>query len=738
MQTIRSSAIHIAGSTYLVVLLGLCVANSTHADPDSGSAGADLKVSAEISGKASRKVSAKRLRDADAEPGSWLNHGRSQDEARFSPLSQIDRTNVAQLGLAWSAPLGTKRGMEATPLVADGVLYSTGSWSLVYAHAARSGRELWRFDPKVPRWKGRYACCDVVNRGVALYGNRVYLGTIDGRLIALDARTGEPVFDVMTVDPDKPYTITGAPRIAAGLVIIGNGGADLGVRGYFSAYDPDTGALVWRFYTVPASKKGPHESPAVAAAAKTWSAESRWEAGLGGTVWDAFAYDPELDLLYAGVGNSAIYERALRSPGGGDNLYLASILAVRPKTGELVWHYQTTPGESWDYTATQHMILADLEIEGRKRKVLMQAPKNGFFYVLDRETGELLSAETFVSISWATHVDMQTGRPVERAEATWTEHDAIVAPGPMGGHNWHPMSFSPRTGLVYIPSASNAYIFAKDQNFTFLEKSWNTGEDLARVLEDGELLGLSMRFCNPSHITAWDPVKAKQVWRVNHESPVPGGLLSTAGNLIFQGRGDGAFDAYDAATGERLWSSNVRIGIMAPPISYAIDGEQYVAVVTGAGGSHGGHTAVLQYENDGHLLAYKLGGKAPLPTATRRAAGQVHMPAQPISAELEARGRAVYGRHCIFCHGVAAESSGLVPDLRHASLAVHEDWNAIVLGGTRQSRGMPSFADHLSQADAQAVRAYVIARATRDPGLLGNALRFASRYMCVPSTWIAD
>ncbi len=684
------------------------------------------------------KVTAERMRAADTEPGSWLGHGRTQDEARFSPLDQIDRENVTGLGLAWSAPLGTKRGMEATPLVADGVMYLTGSWSLVFALDARTGRELWRFDPEVPRWKGRYACCDVVNRGVALYGDRVFVGTLDGRLIALDAHNGKPVWDVMTVDPDKPYTITGAPRIAAGLVVIGNGGADLGVRGHFSAYDPATGERVWRFYTVPGSKAGPHESEAVAAAAKTWPAETRWEAGLGGTAWDAFAYDPELDLLYAGVGNSAIYERALRSPGGGDNLYLASILAVRPRTGELVWHYQTTPGESWDYTATQHMILADLEIGDRTRKVIMQAPKNGFFYVLDRATGELLSAEKYVAVSWATHVDMRTGRPVERPEATWTDRDATVAPGPMGGHNWHPMSFSPKTGLVYIPSATNAYIYARDRDYTHLERSWNTGEDLARVSLEGEVMGLSMRFCNPTHITAWDPVSAKRVWRVDHTHPVPGGLLSTAGQLVFQGRGDGAFDAYDAETGRRLWSSQVGIGIMAPPISYAIDGKQYIAVVTGIGGSHGGHTARIEYENDGHLLAYALGGKATLPEARPRPEGHVQIPATPIPAELESRGRALYARHCIFCHGVGAESSGLVPDLRHAAPAVHTDWTKIVLGGARQSAGMPSFADHLDETDAEAIRAYVIARATADPTLLSRVLRLAGQYTCIPSEWMTD
>ncbi|MDX1650302.1 MAG: PQQ-binding-like beta-propeller repeat protein, partial [Myxococcota bacterium] len=341
-----------------------------------------------------------RAAEAGAEPGAWLAHGRTWSEQRYSPLAAIHEGNVGRLRPAWVVPLGTTRGVEATPIVVDGVLYTTLPWSVVLALDAATGRELWRHDPEVPKAFGRHACCDVVNRGVAVYRGRVYVGTIDGRLVALEAATGEPVWEVQTTDRTKPYTITGAPRVAKGLVFIGNGGAEFGVRGYVSAYDADTGDLRWRFYTVPGPPGTPPEHPEMARAAATWPEDAMWEAGLGGTVWDSMAYDPELDLLYVGVGNASVYDRARRSPGGGDNLFLASILALRPDTGRLVWHYQTVPGENWDYTATQQMILADLEIDGRTRKVLMQAPKNGFFYVLDRATGELLSAEPYVSVHW--------------------------------------------------------------------------------------------------------------------------------------------------------------------------------------------------------------------------------------------------------------------------------------------------------------------------------------------------
>ena len=363
-------------------------------------------------------VTAARLIAADAEPGEWMGHGRTYGEQRFSPLDQITTGTVGTLGLSWFADLDSRRGQESTPIVVDGVLYVTTAWSRVKAFDAATGTPLWSYDPEVPGEWAVNACCDVVNRGVAVWDGKVFVGSFDGRLIALDAATGRELWDVNTIDRTKPYTITGAPRVVKGKVLIGNGGAEFGVRGYLSAYDAATGALAWRFYTVPGNPADGFEQPILQKAAETWSGEW-WKLGGGGTVWDSMAYDPELDLLYVGVGNGSPWNHLLRSEGKGDNLFLASIVALDPDDGSYVWHYQTTPGETWDHTATQHIIVADLRIDGAERRVVMQAPKNGFFYVLDAKTGALVSAKNFTEISWATHVDMKTGRPVENPAARY-------------------------------------------------------------------------------------------------------------------------------------------------------------------------------------------------------------------------------------------------------------------------------------------------------------------------------
>ena len=426
-----------------------------------------LAAAAQESPATQSPVDANRLQNVDQEPGSWLSHGRSYAEARQSPLTQITPDNVDRLGLAWYFDTKTMRGLEASPLVIDGSLFTTTSWSQVFAHNAATGELLWKFDPQVPRAWGVNACCDVVNRGVAAWGNAVYVGTLDGRLIALDRVTGKVLWDVVTIDTDRPYTITGAPRAVKGNIIIGNGGADFGVRGYVSAYDAQTGELQWRFHTVPGNPNEPYESDTMRRAADTWTGDVYWKTGGGGTVWDSMAFDPELNLLYIGVGNGSPWNRWVRSPLGGDNLFLSSIVALNPDTGDYVWHYQTTPGDSWDYTATQHMILADLEIAGEARKVLMQAPKNGFFYVVDRQTGELISADKYVNVTWASHVDLETGRPVLTEVADHSTSEQQTAPWALGGHNWQPMAYNSTTGLVYIPAteATQPYSTAVDFNY---------------------------------------------------------------------------------------------------------------------------------------------------------------------------------------------------------------------------------------------------------------------------------
>jgi quinohemoprotein ethanol dehydrogenase len=657
-----------------------------------------------------------RIRNANAEPGNWMSHGRTYDEQRFSPLDQIDEASVGELGLAWYWDTGTRRGLESTPIVVDGVMFNSGSWSVVWAHDARTGELLWEYDPQVPREWGKYACCDVVNRGVAAWEGKIFVGTIDGRLVALDATTGKPVWEVQTTDKERPYTITGAPRVVKGKVIIGNGGAELGVRGYFSAYDAATGEMAWRFYTVPGNPAEPFESAHLEKAAATWRGGKWWEVGGGGTAWDSMAYDPELNLLYVGVGNGAPWNRYIRSPGGGDNLYLSSIVAVNPDNGELVWHYQTTPGDTWDYTATQHMILADLEIEGTQRKVIMQAPKNGFFYVLDRTNGEFISAEAYVPVNWATHIDPESGRPVENPEAHYANEPKLIRPAPYGGHNWHPMAYNPNAGLVYIPALDIPFSFGQDNAFRHNPGEWNTGVDMAQTIPAKEPAAMVANLGDvKGHLSAWDPVTQKEVWRVQHAMSWNGGLLTTAGNLVFQGRADGKFAAYTADTGKLVWEFPTNVGIIAAPVSYSIDGEQYVSVVAGWGGAYALASGVPRHRDnmmtEGRILTFKIGGKTELPAPNVAFIELPEPPAMSTTPEQVAKGELLYHTYCSVCHGPGAISSGGgTPDLRYSTAAVHETWDAIVRGGAFVGKGMASFSHVLSEEDSTAVHAYVISQ----------------------------
>jgi quinohemoprotein ethanol dehydrogenase len=675
-----------------------------------------------------RPVTEARIVAADREPHNWLAHGRTYGEQRYSPLKQVHDGNVAQLGLAWSYATNTTRGLQATPLVIDGRMYATGVWSVVYALDAKTGRPLWTFDPQVPREWGRYACCDAVNRGVAAWGDALYVGTLDGRLVALDARSGRKLWEVDTIDRKKPYTITGAPRVVKGKVLIGNGGGEYGVRGYLSAYDARTGKLAWRFYTVPGDPKLGFEHPELEPAAKTWTGEW-WKHGGGGTVWDSMAYDPELDTLYVGTGNGSPWSRAIRSPGGGDNLYLSSILALDPDTGRLKWHYQVTPAENWDYTATQHIILADLQFDGRPRKVLMQAPKNGFFYVLDRATGELLAADKYIPATWASHVDLKTGRPVETPEGDWSKETRLIVPAAFGGHNWHPMAYNPQTQLVYIPAMQPAGIYPPSAEwlergkYTRRELFWNPGVDWNAYTDT--IYGLLQQLGGElpqdrGYLKAWDPVARKTRWEIEHPAFWNGGLLTTAGNLLFQGTGDGRFVAYSADTGRTLWSVPTMIGIIAPPMTYAVDGEQYVAVLAGYGGA-GGVTggdprtmASARYLNDGHILVFKLGGKAPMPRVAERNLDIPEPPALAATPEQVENGKYLYTANCMVCHGALAVSGGVVPDLRRLPAAKHGLFKEIVFDGVIHSAGMPRMGDLLTEQDVRDIQAYVIQRARED------------------------
>ena len=650
----------------------------------------------------------------------WLTYGRTYDEQRFSPLTQINRDTVGRLGLAWWAQFDTDRGQEATPLVADGVIYTTTAWSKVYAHDARTGRLIWRYDPKTPGQAALSACCDVVNRGAALWQGRLFFGTLDGRLIALDAKTGALAWEVQTTDRTKPYTITGAPRVVKGKVLIGNGGADYGVRGYVSAYDAATGRMAWRFYTAPNPTGAPDGAPSDKVMRETVNAtwfDGAWkEVGGGGTVWDAITYDEKNDLLLVGVGNASPWNREVRSGGKGDNLFLASIVALRPDTGEYVWHYQTAPGDSWDYTATQHIMLADLRIGGQQRRVVMQAPKNGFFYVLDAATGRLLSAEKYIPLDWAERVDLATGRPVMAENAFYpVGHPVSQLPGALGGHNWQPMAFSPKTGLVYIPAQQmKGYYSQPDAGAPFrYNPGFRNYAMGARADRPPTLVPTPSGSVDPTRfgeLIAWDPVAGRPRWRLQFPQFWRSGVLATGGDLVFHVVGK-ALTAFDAEDGKVLWRYDIGIDAIAPPISYELDGEQYIALAAGAGGA--GALTLDQVRRPGRLLVFKLGATARAPTfppAPER-------PPLNLASAVPARGdaaRAVgdYVQFCQPCH----RNTNFLPNLsRSPAILRPEPLRAIVLGGALRNNGMPAFDQHLDEARLEGLRAFFLAEAAKDP-----------------------
>lgn len=648
----------------------------------------------------------------------WQLHGNDFGEQRHSKLDQIDTENVEQLGLAWSFDMYTRRGVEATPLVVGRTLYATSSWSVVYALDAVSGEKRWVFDPRVDRKFLAKGCCDAVNRGVAYADGKIFVGAYDGRLIALDAVTGKVLWEVQTTDREQPYTITGAPRIAKDKVIIGNGGAELGVRGYVTAYQIDSGDQAWRFYTVPGNPADGFENAAMEQAAATWSGKW-WEWGGGGTVWDSMVYDPELELFYIGVGNGSPWNSKLRSPDGGDNLFLASIVAVKPDTGEYVWHYQTTPAETWDYTATQHMMLADLEIEGESRKVLMQAPKNGFFYVLDRATGELISAEPYTETTWASHVDMATGRPVEKPDARLFDGKNVSLPSNAGGHNWPPMAYHPDTGLVYIPTIYLPITFLDPTHEDDLKPKkgkWNTGfnrsANIPPSIPEAQLAAAIDQTVS-GQLVAWDPITQTAKWSTEPGRPSAGGVLSTRGGLIFQADGFGMMTAYNAQSGEKLWSHDTQTAAMAPPVTYQIDGEQYIAVAVGFGGGlaaeAGGLAHGWEIVNRSRVLVYKLGGSHQLPKLKDIPEPQMVKPeAVSASDEVVASGERLYHRHCGYCHGDAMRTGGVTKDIRRATPEIHKVWQQIVREGIFEPMGMVGFGDYLTKDEAEAIRQYAL------------------------------
>ena len=653
-------------------------------------------------------VDAARLRAAEAN-AEWLSYGRTYSEQRFSPLTAINAGTVGRLGLAWSYEFDTDRGQEATPVVVDGLLITTTAWSKVFAFDARTGALRWSFDPKVDGAKGFDACCDVVNRGVAVWKGRVFVGALDGRLIALDAGTGAKLWDVQTTDTARPYTITGAPRVVKGKVIIGNGGAEYGVRGYVSAYDAQTGKLAWRFFTTPdpAGKPDGAASDGVFAsfAGATWFGEGWKQTGGGGTAWDAMAYDPDLDILYVGVGNGTPWNHQKRSDGKGDNLFLSSILALKPDSGAYVWHYQTTPGESWDYTATQHIMLADLPVGGGKpRRVVMQAPKNGFFYVLDARRGTLLSAEKYVPVNWAERVDPKSGRPVENPKARYLEAQSLHITGPLGGHNWQPMAYDPKAGLVFIPAMVLPGMYSNPKEWTYAPGLWNTGQG---GFGEGPAGQRAPDFGVPTselggRLIAWDPVAGKARWSVRQSVPWNSGLLS-AGGLVFGGFGKD-LKAYAVADGKEAWRYPVGVGVIASPMTYAIDGEQYLAVMAGFGGAGG--MGSFDPRRPGRLLVFKLdatGKLPPLPAIPPRP--RLDVTTAAASTGDPKAGANLYGTYCGACHS----GGGYLPVLQTSPMLLEPGiWRQVVYDGALRQNGMAGFKRFLTPDEVEHIRAYFL------------------------------
>lgn len=656
-------------------------------------------------------VSDERLLNAAAEPSQWMMVGGTYDERHYSPLDEINRDNVHELDLAWFADYNVNLSQQGTPLYIDGVIYVSTAWSMVNAFDARTGELLWHYDPETPREIATKVCCGIVNRGIAAYDGKIYLGTLDGYLVAINADTGAEEWRKLTLDPNGPQTITSAPRIVKGQVLIGNSGAEKSARGYLGAYDAETGEDLWRVYTVPGNPELGFETPQMEMAAGTWSG-SWWELGGGGTVWDAIVYDEEDNLVIFGTGNGTPWDQRARDPEGGDNLFIASILAVDADTGEYVWHYQTTPGDTWDYDAMAPIMLLDLEFDGEMRHVVAQANKNGMMYVLDAATGELLKADAFTAVNWNTGVDMATGRPIEVPEARY-DRDNIwnLAPGVQGGHGWHANAWNPETGYIYIATQRAYFAMQSDANFT--PNTSPTANNLA--------IDMSANFIyyrdNPDaprefvgYLQAWDPVAGKEVWRSEELDGPTGAALSTGGGLVFSGGGNNnnVFRAFDVATGEKLWEFNTQTGMVAAPITYELDGKQYIAASVGI--NQAGNYFAPNYSR---LLVFALGGDAQLPVPLTYEPRELNPPELNASQDVVDAGGALYGENCGVCHGIGGQQRGanfpnlLVTPMLHSQQA----FDQVVLGGIRAENGMVSFSDRLSEEDSEAIRWFLVAQA---------------------------
>ena len=649
----------------------------------------------------------------DANADEWPAYGRTYREQRYGISDQINDGNVQRLGVDWSLDLPGEVGLVSTPLMSGGRLYFTTSRNNVYAVDARTGKQVWFWDPDVAGKSGDTMRFTATHggRGVALWQGKVFSATSDGRLVALDAATGKEVWSVRTYEKGKPLMLTSAPKVFAGRVIIGNAGSEIGHnRGYVTAYDGATGKQLWRFHVVPGNPKDGFENKAMEMAAKTWTGEW-WKFGGGGQVWgEGYTYDPEFNTIYVGTGNGTPWNRAIRSPQGGDNLFLSSIVALDADTGAYKWHYQATPADQWDFDSNSQMILADLTIDGRVVKALMQAPKNGFFYVIDRANGKLVSAKPYSEVTWAKGVDMKTGRPIENPEADYRDRDATVFPTNWGAHSWQPISYNPKTGLVYFPNIHESITYTtKGLDLEY----WKNPPKFDGYLHYTHGINYIPSTGGYGTLTAYDPVRQKKVWEV----PTPGiwgpGTLSTAGNLVFQGNTDGELVAYNAANGAVLWRYSLGLGVAAPPITYTLDGKQYVALLVGWGSAwamRGEGAAALGWPyraQTRRLVVFSLDATGTLaPLVPRGAVKPIAGSGFKVNPGLADKGAQLFG-NCDSCHGGEAISGGIAPDLRASPVVLSEEgFRAVLRDGVRRPLGMPSFAG-LSDQQYLELRHYI-------------------------------
>ncbi len=695
----------------LLLLAGLTACSQSDNEQTADAGTATPTASPGSAAIAAANVSDERLLNAENEPGQWLMNGGTYEERHYSPLDEINRDNIDQLNLAWFADYDVNLSQQGTPLYVDGVIYVSTAWSMVNAFDARTGELLWHYDPQTPREIVSRVCCGIVNRGIAAYEGKIYLGTLDGYLVAINADTGEEEWRKLTLDPSGPQTITSAPRIVKGQVLIGNSGSEKSARGYLGAYDANTGEDLWRVYTVPGNPELGFETPQMELAASTWSG-SWWELGGGGTVWDAIIYDEVDNLVIFGTGNGTPWDQRARDPEGGDNLFVASILAVDADTGEYVWHYQTTPGDTWDYDAMSPMMLVDLEVDGVDRHVVMQPNKNGFFYMLDAATGELLRGYPFTEVNWATGIDLDTGRPIEVPEARY-DHENIwnLAPGVQGGHGWHANAWNPETGLIYIATQRAYFAMQSLENFT--PNADPTANNLA--------IDMSANFIyyrdNPDaprefvgYVSAWNPVTGEEVWRGEENQGPTGAVLSSGGGLVFSGGGNSTneFRAYDTVTGEKLWSFDTQTGMVAAPITFELDGKQYV--VASVGINQAGNYFAPNYSR---LLVFTLGGEAELPEPLTYTPRELNPPELLASQDVIDQGGELYSQHCSVCHGIGGQQRGanfpnlLVTPLLHSQ----QGFDQVVIDGVRTDKGMVSFANRMDAAGSDAIRWFLVDQA---------------------------